>query len=271
MLKWDDPNERFYAHGLDRGVLYIPGLNPIPWNGLKEFDEGSSPGDTSMMYRDGVVYLADADAGDFTASLKAMFYPDEFGVCLGMPQVTDGMFVDNQKPKRFSLSYRSLVGSGTNGDMFGYQIHLVYNCIASIGARSRQTIGKDTDPVEFNFDIVCTPVKMTGFRPTAHYVIDTRNMAGSKVAELETLLYGDDVEPGVLPDPEAIFDLLNFGDAITVTVHNDGTYTVVGSNANVHSLTSKSFQMNNINGLDNGDGTYVISDGGNTNVIIEAL
>jgi hypothetical protein len=269
MLQWDDPNKRFFAQGLDRGVLYIPGLDPIPWNGLMTFDEGDSPSAPTILYRDGVIYLADVDASDFSGNLTAMYYPDEFGVCLGIPQVTDGLFVDNQKPKRFGLSYRTLVGNGTSGDMFGYQIHLVYNCMASIGVRARASIGPNTTPTEFSFNIVCTPMKLPGYRPTAHYVIDTRNMSASKVAELEALLYGSGVTPGSLPDPEVIFDLLNYGDAIVVRVHGDGTYTVEGSSENVFSTGPHSFMMKNINGTDNGDGTYVISDGGNTDVIIE--
>lgn len=269
MLQWDDPSKRFFAQGLDRGVLYIPGLDPLPWNGLMSFDEGSSSAASSLLYRDGVIYLADVEPSDFAGDLKAMWYPDEFGVCLGMPEVTDGMFVDNQKPKRFGFSYRTLVGNGSSGNVFGYQIHLVYNCMASVASRARATLGPDNKPVEFDFNIVCTPVKLPGYRPTAHYVIDTRNMSSSKVAELEAILYGDDETPGSLPQPSVIFDLLNYGDAIIVRVHGDGTYTVEGSNMNVFSTGPHSFMMKNINGTDNGDGTYVISDGGNTDVIIE--
>lgn len=272
MLKWD---KRYYEQGLDRGVLYIPGRDPVAWNGLQSFDEGES-GMTSLLYRDGVIYLADVEASDFKGSLKAIFFPDEFHECLGIPEVTDGLYVDNQKPKRFGFSYRTLIGSGSTGDLFGYQIHLVYNAMASIGSRSRNSLGGNgVAPVEFLFDIVCTPVKLAGYRPTAHFIIDTRNMSSSTIAELEALLYGDGVTPGQLPDPQALYDLMNFGDAINVTVHTDGTFTVVASNDNLYPLENYAgefgwyFQMDNINGLDNGDGTYDISDGGTTTVILE--
>lgn len=267
-VTWGDPNQRYYEHGLDRGVLYIPGKDPIPWNGLVNFDEGAS-GSTSLLYRDGVIYLADADASDFSGVLKTMWWPDDFGECLGIPQATDGLFVDNQKPKPFGFSYRSLVGSGSRNDRFGYQIHLVYGCMASIGSRGRQTIGKDTTPVEFSFDIVCTPVKLPGFRPTAHYIIDTRNMSPTKLAEIEDIIYGTSSTAGELPDPVILYDLMNFGDAMTFTVHTDGTYTVEGSNDNLFALSETSFMMKNINAVDNLDGTYTVSDGGTTDVIIE--
>lgn len=264
MLTWDKPDERFFEHGLDRGALYMGGAAPIPWNGLTSFDEGGS-GNTSLYYRDGLIYLADAEASDFSGKLSALFFPDEFSQCLGIPEVADGLFVDNQKPQRFGLSYRTLVGSGETGDLFGYQIHLVYNCMATVEPRSRRTLGSDSAPTEFTFNIVCTPVKLTGFRPTAHYVIDTRHLDAATVADLENLIYGS----GSLPAPQVLFDMLNFGNAITVTVHTNGTYTVEGSNKNVYSTDYNIFQMDNINGVDNGDGTYVISDGGTTDVILE--
>ena len=270
MIIWDDPDKRYYQHGLDHGVLYTRTIDPVPWNGLISVDEGGE-GSSEMLFRDGVVYLSDAEPGDFIASITSMMYPDAFAACVGIPKATDGLYVDNQKPKQFDLSYRTLIGSGTRGDMFGYQIHLIYNCMATIGQRSRNTIGSDVAPVQFKFDIVCTPVKLPGYRPTAHYIIDTRTLDASTIASLETILYGtaDGVTPGRMPTPTELFEMLNFGDALTVTVHTDGTFTVEGSSDNLEEIDINSFVMNNINGTDHGDGTYDISDGGNTDVIIE--
>lgn len=271
MLTWSKPNERYYEHGLDRGVLYIDG-KAIPWNGLTGFDEGGEAGDSSILYRDGVVFLADVDSTDFKGVMRSMFFPSEFGKCIGIPEVADGLFVDAQKPQRFGLSYRSLIGSGGVDDLFGYQIHLVYNCMASVAPRQRKTLGKDSDPVEFQFDISCTPVHLPGFRPSAHYIIDTRRMASGKIAQLEDIIYGDGVTEGQLPNMEDVYNLLNYGDALVYTVHTDGTYTVEGSGSNLMEIDDPSmghFLMKNVNGVDNLDGTYDISDGGETTVIIE--
>jgi hypothetical protein len=221
------------------------------------------------MYRDGVVYLAGMDATDFSGKMSCIYFPRAFNKAIGIPEVTDGFHVDNQKPQRFDLSYRSLVGSGGVDDQFGYQIHLVYNCIASIAPRNRKTIGGDNAPVEFTFDIQCTPVRLPGRRPSAHYIIDTRRMTPEKVSELEDMIYGDGVTPGSLPDVVDIFNLLNYGDAMTFTVHGDGTYTVEGAADNLEELSPGYFKMYNVNGVDNGDGTYTISDGGDTTVILE--
>jgi len=268
VLTWDPIDKRFFSHGLDRGVLYVPGLDPIPWNGLQGIDEDSA-GTSTMYYRDGVVYLADADAGDFTAKLSAIFYPDAFGECVGMPKATDGLFVDGQKPRRFGLSYRTLIGSGHKGDMFGYMIHLVYNAMATVNTRSRKTMSNSPEPVAFAFDLVCTPVQLDGFRPAAHYAIDTRNMEPELVTELENLIYGDGTTPGTLPDPDVLYDMMNFGDAIQVVSYADGTFDVSGSSDNVFMIDEYHFQLNNINStVPDAAGHYTISDGGNTTVAV---
>lgn len=243
-----------------------PENNPTVWNGLTGMDE-SGGGATSMLFRDGIIYLADVDPGDFTGKLDCIYYPDQFGHYMGIPQVSDGLFADNQKPKRFHLSYRTLVGSGVAGDTFGYQIHLVYNCMASMGNRSRKTLGEKPEATDFSFDIVATPVKMPGLRPTAHYIIDTRYLSDSIVAAIERTLYGDDFSAGTLPEPTALFELLNFGDAIVVTDHQDGTLTISGSYTNVHLIDEETAEVNNINAVVNTDGTVVISDGENTTIV----
>lgn len=265
MLTWDAPTELYYHHGLDRGVAYIPGVGAVPWNGLTGFDEGSEAPTASVMYRDGLIYLAEQDPSDFTGRIAAISWPNEMSKCLGMPEAADGLFVDNQKPTRFSFCYRSLVGSGLEGDMFGYQLHLVYNAVASMSQRSRRTLGQSDEPLEFGFDLVCTPVKLVGYRPTAHYVIDTRNMSPAKVAQIETLLY-DNPTP---PDPQDLFDIMNYGDGISVINQvAPKTFQVDGSYENVEINPDGTVTFYNINAsAPDSNGQYVISTGGNTTVV----
>ena len=265
MITWDAVDTRYFHHGVDRGVLYPNGLDPVAWNGVTGVDE-SGNGSSSTYYIDGVVYLSDMDATDFSGTLTAYDFPDDFGVCIGMPQIADGLIIDNQKPKRFNLSYRSLVGSGTGGDMFGYQIHLVYNCLASIGVKSRKTLNDSPSPLEFTFGITCTPVKLSGFRPSAHYIIDTRRLDPETIAYLEGILYGA-TEEARLPTPTELYELLSFGDNIVVTNYDDETFNVKGKRANVYMTDAYHFQVDNINAADNGDGTYTITDGGTTTVV----
>lgn len=266
---WDAPNERYYQTGTDRGVLYPSVGDPTPWNGITGIEENSG-GEQSVLYLDGMVYLADVDPGDFEATLTAYFWPDAFDACVGIPEATDGLYVDNQKPKRFDLTYRSLVGSGTAGDMFGYQIHLVYNAVASLGARSRKTLSDKPTPMEFTFNLVCTPVKLPGFRASAHYIIDTRSLTPEAIQELEDILYGTDTVAPRMPTPLELFDLMNFGDAIQVTYNTAaGTITYKGKSSNIVLTSTTEYQINNVNATaPDANGQYVVSDGGDTTVTI---
>lgn len=256
---WGEPDDRYYQHGVDRGVLYPSTGNAVVWNGIIGVDE-SGDSSSSIYYIDGRIYLADCDPGNFKAVLTAYFWPNAFAECLGIPEVASGFYVDNQKPKRFDITYRSLIGSGTEGDMFGYQIHLVYNAMASLGTRSRKTINNSPAPMEFTFDLECTPVALPGYRPSAHYIIDTRNLDSETITQLETILYGGESEEARLPDPTELYDMLNFGSAITFTDHGDGTWTAEGAYANVHMTGPGTWEILNVNGTDNGDGTYTLED-----------
>lgn len=262
-ISWDSQEERYYQTGIDRGVLYPQTKPPVPFNGLTGTDEMGSA-QSSILYRDGRVYLADMDPGDYEGTLTAFMYPDEFGECLGVPEVTDGLYVENQKPQRFDLSYRSLIGSGTEGDMFGYQIHLLYNVMASMGTRQRRTINATAAPMEFSFSLVATPVKLPGYRPSAHYIIDTRHLSPSSIQQLESILYGSDEAFARMPSPTELFDILNFGSAITFTTFMHSVlglcWVASGSYANVHMTSPTTWEILNVNGTDHGDGTYTLED-----------
>lgn len=259
-IAWDATDERYYQTGVDRGVLYPSGKDAVPWNGVTGVDE-SSGGQSSVLYIDGMIYLADVDPGDFTGQLTAFFWPDAFDECAGIPEAIDGLYVDNQKPKRFSLSYRSLIGSGLEGDSFGYQIHLIYNAVATIGNRSRKTLTDTPTPMEFSFDLVATPVALPGYRPSAHYILDTRHMDAGTLEQLENILYGSEAEAARMPTPTELYDIMNFGTSITFS--GDGmTWTARGSYANVHYTDAGQnyWLISNVNGIDNGDGTFTLND-----------
>lgn len=263
MLSWDKVDERYYHHGVDRGVLYCKGKPPVPWNGITGFDE-SGNGEATVYYIDGRVFLNDVDPTDFGGKLTAYSWPDSFSECLGFPEAADGFYVDNQKPKQFGFSYRTLIGSGASGDLFGYQIHLVYKAMAEITGRARRTINNQTDPMEFGFELNCTPVALPGYRPSAHYVIDTRHLDQSTISALEDILYGSDTQDGRLPEPAELYDLLNFGSAITFTKFQHPIlgpcWKATGSFANVHWTGDGTFEILNVNGQDLGSGQYRLYD-----------
>ncbi len=105
-LVWDQVGDRVYETGLDKGVLYLPDGSAVPWNGLtsiiEKFDKESSP-----IYYDGMKIADLVVLGDFSASMKAVTYPDEFVELEGLVSPKRGTVFGDQRPQTFwtLLSY----------------------------------------------------------------------------------------------------------------------------------------------------------------------
>jgi hypothetical protein len=230
----------------------------VPWLGLQSVDEEG--GDSAAAYYiDGRPFLFLPRPKEYKATLKAMTYPDEFSEIMGVHEVADGMYLDSQPGESFDLSYRTLVGNAIDGVDHGYKIHLVYNATVAPQALTYESLSNSINPTAFSWEIQAVPVAVEGFRPTAHIIIDTRHMDQKKIDAIEAWLYGSDDEVAHIPSPQAIFDLLSFGDTIVVTDNGDGTFDVVGSYENVYMIDNGIFRVDNVDGQDNGDGTFTIS------------
>lgn len=257
-LTWSDANKRLFETGLDRGVLYPKDGPAVPWVGLTSVDEGGADGAASY-YIDGRPFLYLPKPKEFNAVLKAYTYPDEFAVIMGVTEAADGMFLDSQQGDAFDLSYRTLIGNSVDGIDHGYKIHLIYNATVSPQALSYSSLSNSINPIEFAWDIQAVPMPVAGYRPTAHVIINTRQMDADKLSDLEDLLYGADSLPASMPDPQTVFDLLSFGDAIIITDNGDGTWTAQGSYHNIYMIGDGVFEIDNVNAVDHGDGTFDIS------------
>lgn len=257
-ISWNAPGDRFFDAGLDRGVLYPKNGKPVPWNGLTGVEETGAEG-AAVYYIDGRPFLYLPKPKEYEATLKAYTYPDEFSKVMGIVEVADGMYLDSQLGDSFDLSYRTLIGDGAQGVERGYKIHLVYNAVVAPQSLAYETISTSINPVEFNWQIQAVPTRVEGFRPTAHIIIDTRHMADAKIAELEALIYGDDVTEAEMPNPQVIFDLLHYGESIIITDNGDGTWNAEGSYANVYMVAPGVFRIDNVDAIDHGDGTFDIT------------
>ena len=230
----------------------------VPWIGLQSVDEEG--GDSAAAYYiDGRPFLFLPRPKEYKASLKAMTYPDAFAEIMGVQEVADGMYLDSQPGSSFDLSYRTLVGNAIDGIDHGYKIHLVYNATVAPQALTYESMSNSINPTAFSWEIQAVPVPVEGFRPTAHIIIDTRHMSQAKIDAVEELIYGSENEVATMPSPQAIFDLLSFGDTIVVTDNGDGTFDVTGSYENVYMVGDGLFRVDNVDGQDNGDGTFTIS------------
>lgn len=257
-IQWNLVEDRQIEAGVDRGVLYLNDGITVPWNGLLSVDEEGGEG-AAEYYVDGRPFLFLPKPKEFKANISAFTYPDAFSSVLGEVEVADGMYLDSQQGDSFGLSYRTKIYSAAEGENAGYKIHLVYNATIVPSPKSYQTIGAEVNPVEFSWDIQGVPVLVEGYRPTAHIMIDTRHMEQAQLDELEDIIYGTASIIPSMPDPQAIFDLLKFSGAIIITDNGNGTWTAEGSYQNIYMIGDEIFQIDNVNAVDHGDGTYTIS------------
>ena len=211
-LLWDNVGERFYEAGVDRGVLYLSDGSGVVWNGLTSVVEDFSDEDSDQLYFDGQKYLDKPLPGDFSATLTAFMYPDEFLEYEGSHEVGNGIYVDDQTPKMFGMTYRTMVGNDTDGNDHGYKIHILYNLTAVPEDTARTTLTSSPNALDFSWHISAIPQEAKGYRPTAHVILDSRYLTTSMVGGIEGVLYGGRKDNARLPSINELIDLLKFWD-----------------------------------------------------------
>lgn len=198
-LKWGDLGERLFETGVDRGVLYLEDASGVAWSGLVSVTEEPVGGEAVPYYIDGIKYLNRALSEEFEATVEAYTYPDEFALYDGSQRIGNGLFATQQRRKSFGLSYRSLVGNDVEGADYAYKIHIIYNALASPSQHTNSSIGDSISPDNFSWKITTKAPLRAGRRPTAHFVIDSRETPAALLAEVEGILYGTETEAPRLP------------------------------------------------------------------------
>lgn len=223
-LIWDAVGEKVYEGGVDRGVLYIRRLGTA-WNGLIEVSHGNND-DVSPVYIDGLKIRDVVSVGDFSASMRAYTYPNEFLPCDGFLQY-EGMYLADQPLQEFSLAYRTRVGNDVEGPETHYKIHILYNLTAVADDIDYSTLSDSVQPVEFGWAISARPEVVPGYKPTAHFVIDSRLWDPAYLASFEEVLYGTAMSPPMLPSGENMFDILDLSTTLVIIDNGAPEWTAV--------------------------------------------
>lgn len=210
-LAWDTTGDRVFETGVDHGVLYIPDgtgayNTGFSWNGLVSVTESPSGAEPSPQYADNIKYLNLVSNEEFSATIEAFTYPEEFGQCDGTAEPKAGVYVGQQNRKTFGLSYRTKIGNDLDSEA-GYKLHLVYGALAAPSEKAYSTVNDSPEPVTFSWEVTTTPVAVTGLKPTAILTIDSTAVAPADLAALELLLYGDAAVEPELPLPDDVIAL----------------------------------------------------------------
>lgn len=220
-LTWDNNGERLYETGVKQGVLYPIQTNGsysngVAWNGLTAVTESPSGAEATALYADDIKYLNLISNEEFSATIEAYTYPDEFAECDGSASLVDGVTIGQQKRKTFGLCYRTSLGNDVDGNDYGYKLHLVYGCLAAPSEKAYATINDSPEAITFSWEVSTTPVSVAGFKPTSQITIDSTKADKAKLAALEDILYGKDGAEAEgagprLPLPDEIKTLMSKG------------------------------------------------------------
>ena len=211
-LVWDQTGERQYETGVKNGVLYIPteGVynKGVAWNGLTAFTESPSGAEATPLYADDTKYLTLMSTEEYGCTIEAYTYPDEFAQCDGSAEIAKGVSIGQQSRKTFGLSVKTTLGNDTEGNDFGYKLHIVYGALASPSEKGYATINDSPEAITFSWEVTTTPVSVAGFKPTASITIDSTKADKTKLKALEDILYGGTETEPRLPLPDEIAGLM---------------------------------------------------------------
>lgn len=211
-LVWDQTGERQYETGVKNGVLYIPTAGVydkgVAWNGLTAFTESPSGAEATPLYADDTKYLNLMSTEEYGCTIEAYTYPDEFAQCDGSAEIATGVNIGQQARKTFGLSVKTTLGNDTEGNDFGYKLHIVYGALASPSEKGYATINDSPEAITFSWEVTTTPVSVAGFKPTASITIDSTKADKTKLKALEDILYGSTETEPRLPLPDEIATLM---------------------------------------------------------------
>lgn len=213
LITWDDAGERFYETGVDHCVLYVfdtvskKYTNGVAWNGITSITESPSGAEPTPVYADNIKYLNLLSAEEFSATIEAITFPDEFLECDGYAELAPGMLIGGQTRKTFGICYRSIIGNDTEGPDHGEKLHLVYGLTASPSEKAYNTVNDSPEATPFSWEVSSVPVPVAGKKPTSLLVVDSRTFDPADWTTLTNKLYGA-ATAAEMPLPDEILTLI---------------------------------------------------------------
>lgn len=209
-ISWDEAENRQFEYGVSKGILFLMNDDGTyaggrPWNGLTNITDEPEGADLAKFYADGIFYAGVRGSEQYRASIEAYTYPDEFAQCDGSEQPIPGMYVSQQKRRRFGLCWRTEIGNA-NTETLGYKIHIAYGLSASPSEKPHDTVNDSLEINPFTWNIEGNAVAVNGYKPTVKLEFDSTKLSPARMRALEDLLYGS-AEP-ILVNPDDLLNIL---------------------------------------------------------------
>lgn len=235
-IEWDKTGEHFYETGVDHAVLYVLKngrySQGVPWNGLTAVNENSSGAEVNPFYADNIKYLNIMSSEDYSPTIEAFTYPDEYKECIGEVEIATGAYIHQQKRSHFGLSFRTLVGNDEDGTEYGYKIHLVFNAVAKSSDRSYGTVNETPDALSYSWETSTEPVLIEGYKPTSTLILESEKFrkAGiyNALKAIEDILYGTEHTNPRFPSVSDILDTY----LLQIYIRDSSNNTLLDSSGN---------------------------------------
>lgn len=197
-IKWGESGSKKFGVGVSKGVLYLRNSSGayatgIAWNGLTNVQESPEGAETTKLYADNTEYGSVTSKETFGATIEAYWSPAEFDECDGQAEMESGMVLGQQERKTFGFCYRTEIQDDIS-ESAGYRIHLVYGAKAQPSEKSHGTINESVEGETLSWTVSTTPVNVTGFKPTAHVILDSLKLSENQMKAAEDILYGKDAD-----------------------------------------------------------------------------
>lgn len=214
-LMWNQTGQKTYRTGVKKVVLYPQdktGAYPkgVAWNGVTNITDSPSGAEPTDLWADDEKYASIRSNEEFSGSLEAYMYPDEWAACDGSAELLPGVRVRQQSRQSFGLCYRTGVGNDTEGLEYGYTLHLVYGATASPSEESHDTVNDSPEASTMSWEFDTVPVEVPDLKKSAHLEINSWTLSKEQLTKLESILYGGpgDNEVARLPLPAELKEIL---------------------------------------------------------------
>ena len=207
-IKWDEDGKRKFHAGVSHGVVYPKAdgegyANGAGWNGLTGVTESPSGAEPNDLWADNQKYARLISGEDYSFTIEAYMYPEEFEACDGLASPVKGARIGQQKRKAFGFSWQTKVGNDQDADL-GYIIHVVWNATAQPSEKSHENMNDSPDAETFSWECDTVPVNVTGYKAAAVMELDSTELTEKQMKAVEDLLYGTESAEATLPTPDEL-------------------------------------------------------------------
>lgn len=207
--------------GLDRGFLYPPDSDGVPWVGLTSLEEQEDGFRLETYHVDGRKVGHRHVAGNYTATLAS--YDDPF-----KDRKYEGVL--------FGVSYREML---SNDD---YRLHIVQGLSVSKAGFTRSSVNPTPTPETHSWYMAAVDIPLGDDVHGSHLILDSALIYPWVLRDIEAVLYGYPNGGARIPTIDEIYDIFATMNLVIID-HGDGTWSAVGHDVMVAMLDSTEFMI----------------------------